>query len=100
MAKIEVWCVGWRLEFAGTGVAVHLDPRHRSWCAIAAGKPFAEGLLCVPTLCEESIGFPLGCEERTPTCSECLKRLGRTDDEIATPHPAGREVTDSAGAAD
>jgi hypothetical protein len=50
--------------------------KHRDgYCAIRTGKPFKEGKDQVFTKCQHWIIFPWGCEEREPTCLECLEIL-------------------------
>lgn len=48
------------------------------WCATATGRPFKEAACNVRTRCKFFISLPWGCEEREPTCPECLAALRKT----------------------
>lgn len=50
--------------------------KHRDgWCAVKSLREFNEGVASVPTLCDYWVSFPMGLEQREPTCEACLQVL-------------------------
>jgi hypothetical protein len=65
---IKVWCV-----------------KHNSgWCAAKQNRKFSDRAFSVPTKCGYFVALPWGCEEREPTCLDCLEIL-----EPAAARPVG-----------